>query len=103
MRHTAYTILAEKRYEIHIMVNPAVITGTALPTVHARPARDLRLGITHIYDNVRAADLRHAKLEVMSCFSTACYYKVKQQNEPSPKKSSRLSASPVPFKNMVSG
>ena len=36
-------------------------------------------GISSIYDNVRAADLRRARHEVMACFGSEVYYKVKQQ------------------------
>ena len=58
----------------------AVITG-AQPCPSFVPDRKERFawGISHIYDNVRAADLRRARYEVMSCFGSNVYYKVKQQ------------------------
>ena len=36
-------------------------------------------GISNIYDNVRAADLRRVRYEVISYFGTGVYYKIKQQ------------------------
>lgn len=36
-------------------------------------------GISSIYDNVRKADFRRARYEVMVCFGSEVYYRVKQQ------------------------
>ena len=80
LRHTAHKMLAATTHNIYTAVNPAVITG-AQPCPSFVPDRKERFawGISHIYDNVRAADLRRARYEVMSCFGSNVYYKVKQQ------------------------
>lgn len=80
LRHTAHTMLAESKRETYTVVNPAVITG-AQPCPLFEPDRKKRFawGISHIYDNVRTADLTRARYEVMACFCSGVYYKVKQQ------------------------
>lgn len=80
LRHTAHTMLDKNTRETYTVTNSIVITG-AQPCPLFMPDRKERFawGISHIYDNVRAADLRHAKFEVMSCFGSATYYHVKQQ------------------------
>ena len=62
------------------VVNPAVIKG-AQPCPFFKPDRKERFawGISRIYDNVRASDLRGVKLNVMCCFGFEVYYKEKQQ------------------------
>ena len=73
-------MLAGNRNETYTMVNPAVIKGVQ-PCPFFEPDRKERFawGISRIYDNVRASDLRGVKLNVMSCFGSEVYYKVKQQ------------------------
>ncbi|WP_455095542.1 DUF6078 family protein [Prevotella koreensis] len=63
-----------------MMLNSKVVTG-AQPCPFFEPDSKERFawGISRIYDNVRAADLRGAKWKVMSCFGADVYYKVKQQ------------------------
>lgn len=78
--HTAYKMLAGNGNETYTVVNPAVIKG-AQPCPFFKPDRKERFawGISRIYDDVRASDLRGVKLNVMSCFGSEVYYKVKQQ------------------------
>lgn len=73
-------MLAGNGNETYTMVNPAVIKG-AQPCPFFEPDRKERFawGISSIYDNVRAADLHRARHEVMACFGSEVYYKVKQQ------------------------
>lgn len=80
LRHTAYKMLAVNGNETYTMVNSAVIKG-AQPCPFFESDRKERFawGISRIYDNVRASDLRGVKLNVMSCFGSEVYYKVKQQ------------------------
>ncbi|ETD16565.1 MULTISPECIES: DUF6078 family protein [Prevotellaceae] len=80
LRHTAHTMLAESRHETYMVANPDVVTG-AQPCPLFVPDRKERFawGISHIYDNVRASDLRRVRYEVMACFGSEVYYKVKQQ------------------------
>ncbi len=80
LHHTAHTMLAGDARETYTVVNSAVITG-AQPCPLFMPDRKERFawGISRIYDNVRAADLRRARYEVMACFGSEVYYKVKQQ------------------------
>nr|WP_024991161.1 DUF6078 family protein [Hoylesella marshii] len=72
--------LAENTRESYTVVNPAVITGRQ-PCSLFMPDRKERYawGISRIYDNVRAADLRGIKLSVMSCLGSSSYYRIKQQ------------------------
>ena len=74
LRHTAYKMLAGNGNETYTMVNPAVIKG-AQPCPFFEPDRKERFawGISRIYDNVRASDLRGVKLNVMSCFGSEVY------------------------------
>lgn len=78
--HTAYTMLEASGRERYMMLNSKVIAG-AQPCSFFELDRKERFawGISRIYDNVRASDLRGVKLNVMSCFGSEVYYKVKQQ------------------------
>lgn len=81
LRNTAHKMLAGNGNEIYRVVNHAVIKG-AQPCPFFEPDRKERFawwGISSIYDNVRATDLRRAQYEVMACFGSEVYYKVKQQ------------------------
>ncbi len=80
LRHTAYKMLAANTSETYTMVNSAAITG-AQSCPFFTPDRKERFawGISNIYDNVRAADLRRVRYEVISYFGTGVYYKIKQQ------------------------
>ena len=80
LRHTAYTMLATGGQKQYMMVNSNVIEGKQ-PCLFFDPNCKERFawGISRIYDNVRAADLRRARHEVMACFGSEVYYKVKQQ------------------------
>ena len=63
-----------------MMLNSKVIKGEQ-PCPFFEPDRKERFawGISSIYDNVRAADLRRVRYEVMACFGEATYYHVRQQ------------------------
>ena len=80
LRHTAYTMLESGGRERYMMLNPKVITG-AQPCPYYEQKRKKRFawGISRIYDNVRMADLKRVRHEVMMCFGSEVYYKVKQQ------------------------
>ena len=80
LRHTAYKMLAANTSETYTMVNSAAITG-AQSCPFFMPDRKERFawGISNIYDNVRAADLRRVRYEVISYFGAGVYYKIKQQ------------------------
>jgi len=67
-------MLAGNRNETYTMVNSAVIKGVQ-PCPFFEPDRKERFawGISRIYDNVRASDLRGVKLNVMSCFGSEVY------------------------------
>ena len=80
LRHTAYKMLAGNRNETYTVVNPAVIKG-AQPCPFFKSDRKERFawGISRIYDNVLMADLKRVRHEVMMCFGSEVYYKVKQQ------------------------
>lgn len=80
LRHTAYKMLAANTSETYTMVNSAAITG-AQSCPFFMPDRKERFawGISNIYDNVRAVDLRRVRYEVISYFGTGVYYKIKQQ------------------------
>ena len=80
LRHTAYKMLAANTSETYTMVNSAAIIG-AQSCPFFMPDRKERFawGISNIYDNVRAADLRRVRYEVISYFGTGVYYKIKQQ------------------------
>ena len=80
LRHTAHQMLAKNTRESYTVVNPAVITGRQ-PCSLFMPDRKERYawGISRIYDNVRAVDLRGVRLGVMQCFGSATYYHVKEQ------------------------
>ena len=80
LRHTAYKMLAGNGNETYMVVNPAVIKG-AQPCPYYEQKRKERFawGISRIYDNVRMADLKRVRHEVMMCFGSEVYYKVKQQ------------------------
>ena len=80
LRHTAYTMLETGGQKQYMMVNSNVIEGKQ-PCLFFDPNCKERFawGISSIYDSVRAADLRRARHEVMACFGSEVYYKVKQQ------------------------
>ena len=80
LRHTAYKMLAANTSETYTMINSAAITG-AQSCPFFMPDRKERFawGISNIYDNVRAADVRRVRYEVISYFGTGVYYKIKQQ------------------------
>lgn len=81
LRHTAYTMLETGGRERYMMLNSKMIAG-AQPCPFFELDRKERFvwGISRIYDNVRVSDLRGVKLNVMSCFGSEVYYKVKQQH-----------------------
>ena len=80
LRHTAYTMLESGGRERYMMLNSKVIAG-AQPCSYYEQKRKERFawGISRIYDNVRMADLKRVRHEVMMCFGSEVYYKVKQQ------------------------
>ena len=80
LRHTAYTMLETGGREQYMMVNTNVIVDKQpCPFFDPNSKERFAWGISRIYDNVRASDLRGVKLNVMSCFGSEVYYKVKQQ------------------------
>lgn len=80
LRHTAYKMLAGNGNETYRVVNSAVIKGAQpCPLFGSDRKERFAWGISRIYDNGRAADLRRARHEVMACFGSEVYYKVKQQ------------------------
>ena len=80
LRHTAYKMLAANTSETYTMVNSAAITGVqSCPFFIPDRKERFAWGISNIYDNVRAADLRRVRYEVISYFGTGVYYKIKQQ------------------------
>ena len=80
LHHTAYTILETGGREQYMMVNTNVIADKQpCPFFDPNSKERFAWGISRIYDNVRASDLRGVKLNVMSCFGSEVYYKVKQQ------------------------
>ena len=80
LHHTAYTMLEMGGREQYMMVNTNVIADKKPCPFFAPNSKErFAWGISRIYDNVRASDLRGVKLNVMSCFGSEVYYKVKQQ------------------------
>ena len=80
LRHTAHQMLAKNTRESYTVVNPNVITGNRSCPLFMPDRRErYAWGISRIFDNVRAADLRGIKLSVMSCLGSSSYYRVKQQ------------------------
>lgn len=80
LHHTVYGMLGVNHNPTYMVVNPAIITGRQpcplfIPDRHERYA----WGISHIFDNVRAADLRAAKHGVKACFGSSTFYHVKEQ------------------------
>ena len=69
---------------------------TALPVLRARPQGTLCVELSSIYDNVRAADLRRARHEVMAASALTFITRWSSCAAPSPKKSNETSASPLP-------
>lgn len=80
LHHVAHKMLEMNTNASYSVTNPAVITG-AQPCPLFTPNRRIAYawGISHIYDNVRAADYQTIKLGVMQCFGSATYYHIKQQ------------------------
>ena len=97
LRHTAYTMLAGNGNETYRVVNSAVIKG-AQPCPFFGPDRKERFawGISRIYDNGRAADLRRARHEVMAASAPKSTTRQSSCAAPSPRKSNETSASPLP-------
>ena len=63
-----------------MMLNSKVITGAQPCPYYEQKRKELfAWGISRIYDNVRMADLKRVRHEVMMCFGSEVYYKVKQQ------------------------
>lgn len=80
MHHIAYTMLETSTRERYMMLNSKVIMGAqSCPFFELARKERFAWGISHIYDNVKASDLRGIRLSVMSCFGSEVYYKVKQQ------------------------
>ena len=80
LRHTAYKMLTANTSETYTMVNSAAITDVqSCPFFMPDRKERFAWGISNIYDNVRAADLRRVRYEVISYFGTGVYYKIKQQ------------------------
>ena len=80
LHHTAQKMLDGNTNETYTVANPSVINGKQ-PCPLFMPDRREKYawGISHIFDNVRAADLRRVRYEVMACFGEATYYHVRQQ------------------------
>ena len=80
LRHTAHKMLAKNTRDCYMTTNPAVITGNRSCPLFMPDRRErYAWGISRIFDNVRAADLRGVRLSVMQCFGSATYYHVKEQ------------------------
>lgn len=80
LRHTAHKMLAKNTRDCYMMTNPNVITGNRSCPLFMPDRRErYAWGVSRIYDNVRAADLRGIKLSVMSCLGSSSYYRGKQQ------------------------
>lgn len=80
LRYTAYTMLRTNTNEHYTLANPQVITGKQPCPIYEEDRKErFAWGISRIYDNVRVADLRGVKLNVISCFGASVYYKIKQQ------------------------
>nr|WP_315088903.1 DUF6078 family protein [uncultured Prevotella sp.] len=80
LHHTAYTMLETGGREQYMMMNSKVIADKQpCPFFDPNSKERFAWGISRIYDNVRASDLRGVKLNVMSCFGSEVYYKLKQQ------------------------
>lgn len=95
LHHTVYGMLSENHNPTYMVVNSAIITGRQLcplfiPDRHERYA----WGISHIFDNVRAADLRAAKHGVKACFGSSTMSR--SSSAPLPKRSSRPSGKFLP-------
>lgn len=79
-RHVAYQMLANCTRDRYMVTNPNVITGKPnCPLFISNRKERYAWGISHIFDNVRASDLRGVRLSVMQCFGAATYYHVKEQ------------------------
>lgn len=80
LHYTAHKMLGGNTNTTYTAANPAVITGRQ-PCPLFVPDRRERYawGISHIFDNVRAADLRAAKYGVKACFGSSTFYHVKEQ------------------------
>ena len=80
LRHAAHKMLAKNTRDCYMTTNPAVITGNRSCPLFMPDRRErYAWGISRIFDNVRAADLRGVRLGVMQCFGSATYYHVKEQ------------------------
>lgn len=78
--HTAHKMLGGNARTAYTVANPAVITGSQPCPLFVPDRRETYAwGISHIYDDVRAADLPRVRRRVMACFGYATYYHVRQQ------------------------
>lgn len=78
LRHTAHKMLAKNTRESYVVANPAVITG-AQPCPLFDPDHKERYawGISHIFDNVRVADLDSIRRNLIYTFGRTAYYRIK--------------------------
>lgn len=97
LRHTAHEMLAKNTRESYTVVNPVVITGRQ-PCSLFMPDRKERYawGISRIYDNVRAADLRGVRWASCNASARLPITMSRSNSAPSPRKSNRTSAKPLP-------
>lgn len=80
LRYTAYGMLGKNHNPTYTVANPTVITGKQPCTLFMLDRRErYAWGISQIFDNVRAADLRAAKHGVKACFGSSTFYHVKEQ------------------------
>lgn len=76
LHHTAHKMLAANKHETYSVVNPALITGTQpCPLFELDRKERFAWGISHIYDNVRVADMRYIRNEIMYTLGTTVYYR----------------------------
>lgn len=77
LRHTAHKMLVKNTRESYAVANPAVITGVQ-PCPLFMPDRKERYawGISHIYDNVRVADLDNIRHHLICTFGRTAYYRI---------------------------
>ena len=80
LHHTAHKMLAANKHETYSVVNPALITGTQpCPLFELDCKERFAWGISRIYDNVRVADMRYIRDEIMYTLGKTVYYRIKQQ------------------------
>lgn len=77
---TDFEMLAANKHETYSVVNPALITGTQpCPLFELDRKERFAWGISRIYDNVRVADMRFIRDEIMYTLGKTVYYRIKQQ------------------------